>query len=133
MPGMRYHVKNRPVEGWVYEEVSLTDVRSTNSLLARILIAKVEDEERLVKIFRNTPIVQNDPNWRCRTWVANALELIAKDGKAVGTSQLDWKTIEATAREYVGKKTTSGRYKKVEDLTGPKPTYDMLEGVEIVP
>jgi hypothetical protein len=129
---MRYHVKNRPVEGWAYEEVSLTDVRTTNSLLARILIAKVEDEERLVKIFRSIPIAQNDPGWRCRTWVAHALEAIAEDGKAVGTSQLDWKTIEGTAREYVGQKTADGRYRNVEDLIGPKPTYDMLQGREIV-
>jgi hypothetical protein len=132
VPGMRYHVKNRAVEGWVYEEVSLADVRTTNSLLARILIAKVENEDRLIEILRSTPIVQNDPNWRCRAWVAHALKAIAKDGKAVGTSQLDWGKIEATARDYVGRKTTSGRYQKVEDLMGPKPTYDMLEGREIV-
>jgi hypothetical protein len=130
---MSYDVKNRPIEGWRYEEVSLTDVRTTSSLLARILIAKVEDEERLVKIFRSIPIVQNDPNWRCRTWVAHALEVMAVDGEAVGTSQLDWKKVEATAREYVGQKTTNGRYQKVEDLVGPRPTYDMLQGREIVP
>lgn len=130
---MRYHVKNRPVEGCVYEEASLTDVRNTNSLLARILIAKVVDEERLIKIFRSIPIVQDDPNWRCRTWVTHALKVIAEDGKAVGTSQLDWEKIEATARDYVGQKTTSGRYQKVEDLMGPKPTYDILQGQETVP
>ena len=50
MPGARYHVKNAPLGGWVYEEIPLENVRATNSLLARILIAKIEDEERLIDI-----------------------------------------------------------------------------------
>lgn len=62
IPGVRYHVRNLPIQGWVYEEVPLPNVRNTNSLFARIAIAKVEDEKRLVKIlrtrlsFRTTPI-----------------------------------------------------------------------------
>lgn len=87
-----------------------------NALLARILIAKVEDDQRLIEIFRRIPIVQNDQSRRRRTWVAHALRLIADDGKAVGTSQLNWEKIEVTAREYVGQKTSDGRYQKVEDF-----------------
>lgn len=41
---MCYHVKNTAVGGWRYEAVALANVRSTVNLLARILIAKVEDE-----------------------------------------------------------------------------------------
>ena len=70
---------------------------------------------------------------RSELLVAHALKVIAEDGKAVGTSQLDWEKIEATARDYVGQKTINGRYQKLEDLMGPKPTYDMLQGREIVP
>jgi hypothetical protein len=70
--------------------VSLLNVQSTVNLLARILIAKIENEERLVEILRSVPVVQDDPNWRCRTWLANALAAIKTDGKAVGTAQLDW-------------------------------------------
>lgn len=29
IPGMRYHVKNTPTQGWKYEEVELGNVRST--------------------------------------------------------------------------------------------------------
>src|ERR1700759_2861621 len=130
---MRYHVKNLPVSGWVYEEKALSDVRNTAALLARILIAKVEDEERLIKIFRRIPIVQNDPNWRCRTWVGHALEEIAKDGRAVGTSELDWKKFESKARDYVRQKTINGRYQTVEDLDRPKPMYDIIQSKEIIP
>ncbi|EME42134.1 hypothetical protein DOTSEDRAFT_36062 [Dothistroma septosporum NZE10] len=89
VPGKRYHVKNTPVDGWKYEEVELDNVRNTNSLLARILIAKVEDLTRLTTILRSVPVVQDDPNWRCRTWIATALSVLERDGKAVGTSQLN--------------------------------------------
>lgn len=133
VPGMRYHVKNPPGAGWVYEEVPLTNVKSTANLLARILIAKIEDEARLVDIFRSTPVVQGDPDWRCRTWVAGALQRIKEDGGAVGTAQLDWDEIERVAREYVGKKTESGRYSRLEDLELPRPTWDMLRGKELLP
>ena len=111
----------------------LANVRSTVNLLVRVLIAKVEDERRLVEIFRNIPVVQNDPEWRCRTWLANALDAIKADGKAVGTSELDWSKIEKVAREYVATKVASGRYERGVDLKLPKPTWDMLAEKEIVP
>ena len=133
MPGTRYHVKNHPITGWVYEEVPLNNVQSTVNLLARILIAKIENEDRLVEILRSIPVVQNDPSWRCRTWLANALKAIKADGKAVGTSELDWAKIEPLAREYVGKKVASGRYTIQQDAQQPKPTWNMLDGKEIVP
>lgn len=101
--------------------------------MARILIAKVEDEQRLIALLRRLPVVQGDPNWRCRTWVASALAEIAKDGKCVGTAELDWPKIEAAARQYVAKKTASGRYGSSADMTKPKPTWDLVENKEIVP
>ncbi|KAL2433801.1 hypothetical protein ABEF95_004138 [Exophiala dermatitidis] len=103
VPGMRYHVKNHFTHGWTYEEVSVSNVQNTNTLLARIVVAKVEDERRLVEIFRTTQVVQNDPQWRCRTWISDVLARLAIDGKAVGTSQLDWarsrQWLEATLRK----------------------------------
>lgn len=117
-------------EGWKYEEVELDNVRNTNSLLARVLIAKVEDLQRLITILRSVPVVQDDPNWRCRTWIATALSVLKRDGRAVGTSQLNCETIEATARQYVAQNAPAGRYQRVEDLLKPKPTWDMLENKE---
>jgi hypothetical protein len=99
VPGTRYHVKNHPISGWVYEEVPLTNVRSTVNLLVRVLIAKIKDEDRLVEILRGTPVMQDDPDWRCRTWLADALQRIQQDGKAMGTAKLDWARIETVARE----------------------------------
>lgn len=57
---------------------------------------------------------------------------LAKDGKAVGTSQLDWRKVEEMARQYVGQKTASGRYQRASEVFKPKPTWDMLEGRETV-
>ena len=132
-PGRRLHVKNTPVEGWKYEEVPLENVQSTTNLLARILIAKIEDEGRLVGLIRSTPIIQNDPGWRCRNWISTALETIAKDGKSIGTAKLYWATIETTARQYVADKAAGGRYQNMADMQKPRPTWDMLEGKEILP
>ena len=77
------------------------DVRSAVNLLARILIAKVEDTDRLISILDHLPIIQDDPKWRCRSWIASALEAVAKDGKAVGTSELDWTKIEAVSYTHL--------------------------------
>ena len=153
VPGMRYHVKNTPVGGWKYEAVALANVRSTVNLLARILIAKVEDERRLVYIFNTTPVdpryfegqpvnpddpnwekAEKDPNWRCRSWVRAVLERLKADGRAVGSNAvLDWNRIQALGREYVAQKTQSGRYAVAEEMLLPKPTWDMMEKREIVP
>ncbi|PGH20107.1 hypothetical protein AJ80_03675 [Polytolypa hystricis UAMH7299] len=103
-------------------EEPLNNVRNTINLLARILNAKIEDEERLVSIFRSIPVVQDDPNWRC-----------PREQKAVGTSELDWKKIEAHTRQYVGQKTVGGRYVSPDALLRPKPTWDMIENKESVP
>ena len=119
--------------GWIYEEKPLANVQSTSRLLARIVIAKIEDEARLIELLRSTPVVQNNPNWRCCSWVADVLDRLAADGKAVGTAQLDWNKGETLAREYVAQKTALGRYTRADDLLLPKPTWDMLESKETVP
>ncbi|KHN95595.1 uncharacterized protein MAM_06652 [Metarhizium album ARSEF 1941] len=128
--GMRYHVKNPISQGWVYEETELRDVRSTNNLLVRILVAKVLDEELLADIFRAVLIVQNDPNWRCRTWVANAVVAAKQNGRAVGRGVLDWGEIERVARWFASEKAAAGRFKDVASALKPKPTWDMLQNKE---
>ncbi|KAL2176947.1 uncharacterized protein P884DRAFT_292594 [Thermothelomyces heterothallicus CBS 202.75] len=133
VPGTRYHIKTHLISGGVYEEVPLKNVQSTANLLARVLIAKIENEGRLAEILRKVPAVQGDPNWRCRTWLANALAAVEADGKAVGTAELDWTKIERVARDHVPKKRSRGRYMAEEDLKQPKPTWDMIEGKEIIP
>ena len=60
------------------------------------------------------------------------MEAIAKDGKAVGTSKLDWTEIEELGRRYVAEKTAAGRYNELARLEGPRPTWDILENKETV-
>lgn len=129
VPGMRYHAKNTPA-GWRYEELEVNNVRTTVNLLARIVIAKVEDPERLATILRNLPVIQNNRAWRCNTWIQSARVQLANDGRAVGASQLDWEKVETAARRYVAQKTAAGRYKRGEDLLKPKPTLDLMENKE---
>jgi hypothetical protein len=112
----------------------LNDVKSPDNLLARLVIAKVEDEKLLQDIFCNTPVIQGNPEWRCRTWIADALCRLANaPGKAVGTAELDWDKIEGEARRYVMQKTDEGRYLDSESVLLPRPTWDMLEGREVIP
>ena len=133
VPGTYYHVKNPISKGWIYEEAQVQDVRNTLTLLARIVIGKITDEARLIEIVRSTPVAQDDPNWRCRTWVADVLARVARDGGAVGTADLSWPRIERVARDYVGRKTAEGRYGTGSDMEKPKPTWDMLEKRELWP
>ena len=102
-------------------------------LLARLVIAKITDEDGLISIFRSTPAVQNDPEWRCRHWVAEVLRRIREDCQVVGTAQLDWAVIEREGRNYVLDKKSQGRYGAGADVEAPKPTLDLLGGKETIP
>ncbi|EPE33706.1 hypothetical protein GLAREA_06719 [Glarea lozoyensis ATCC 20868] len=132
VPGARYYVKNNFLKQWIYEEIPLNDVKQSTQLLARIMVAKIEDEARLVRIFETVPIMQNNPDWRCRTWVANAMAAIPQDGRVVGTSQLSWEEIERVGREFVGTKSQAGRYNDQASWNGPRPTLDLIQRREVI-
>lgn len=129
VPGMKYHVKNHPTAGWTFEETPVDDVGVATNLLARLTIAKIKDEKRLVEILRGTTVVQDDPEWRCRTWVSEVLTRLAEDGTVVGTGWLEWDDIEALARQYVMKKSAAGRYAEMKELA---PTWSLVDGKETV-
>ena len=97
------------------------------------MIGKVKNLAGLITILQSIPVIQNDPGWRCRTCCANALAAIAADGKAVGTSVLDWQQIEQAARWYAGQKTAQGRFTTSALLMRPKPTWDLLENKAMIP
>ncbi|KAL8713681.1 MAG: hypothetical protein Q9220_002207 [cf. Caloplaca sp. 1 TL-2023] len=133
--GMRYHARDSIHGDWRYEE---KDIGSATSmmLLGRVVVAKVVDNARLQAAFRGVAIVQGDKSWNCVAWVRQALEALKADGKAVGTSQLEWEVVRKTAMDYLARKTAQHRY----DGLAPdgrfdmekKPTYDLLEGRETV-
>ncbi|KAL8923767.1 MAG: hypothetical protein Q9208_004415 [Pyrenodesmia sp. 3 TL-2023] len=131
--GTRYHAKN-PLDGkWTYEERDIFTARSI-MLLVRIVVGKVTSNDRLQAALRSVPIVQGDESWNCVAWVRQALEAVKADGKAVGTSQLEWETVRRAALDYVQGKKDAHRFDGLGDFDMSKTaTYDLLEGKEIVP
>ncbi|KAL8728434.1 MAG: hypothetical protein Q9166_005396 [cf. Caloplaca sp. 2 TL-2023] len=132
--GWRFHAKNpKGATDWIYEELELAKMQ-TGMLLARIVIAKITDFDRLKAAMRSVEIVQGDPSWTCIKWVENALTAIQADGKAVGTSVLDWVTVRNAGKKYVEEKKKVHRYKDSQRWDINKSaTFDLLEGKEIVP
>lgn len=136
---MRYHVKDSILEGglvqWTLEERDIP-LFATQMLLARILVGKVADKERLIHLLRSVPVVQGDKSWTCVSWVKHALESLRADGRALGTSKVDWDTVGDAAIKYCQEKKDQGRY----DVSRPEvfdmkkaATFDLLEGRETIP
>jgi hypothetical protein len=126
------HVKNTttPDGTWTFEEAE-TPLTTTRQMLVRVLVAKVADRERLLRVIRAVPIVQKDTSFNCIAWVRHALEALQQDKVALGTSSLDWTTVRDNAMAYCQKKKDMHRFDgKVEcDITWP-PTFDLLAGRE---
>ncbi|MCJ1246431.1 hypothetical protein MMC30_003638 [Trapelia coarctata] len=135
--GMRYHAKEtllRPGQNeWSYEEREIS-LAPTNMLLVRIMIGKVADVERAVSILRSVPVVQGSQTWNCVVWVKNALEGLQADGKAMGTSKLEWRVVRDAAMRYCQHKRDQHRFDGTTSVdTSKAPTYDLLEGREAIP
>ncbi|KAK7932405.1 hypothetical protein PG985_003117 [Apiospora marii] len=134
--GTKFHVKNfvgsqNGVVGsmWQYEETEVP-MAPVNGLLVRILIAKVKDEGRLQEIFRGVPIRPSVTGWNCVGWVKEAVDALASDPTALGSSATDWVTIRNTAMGYVEKKHSNERFGKNFDST-KIPTWDLIMGKEV--
>jgi hypothetical protein len=107
-------------------------------ILARVLFAKIEDNERLNGLLQETPAVSGAGNVitnssASRHWAEGVLARLVKDGKIVGTSQLEWEKVHVTARAYVAKKIAENRYREEEKMVLPTPTWDMLSAMEMAP
>jgi hypothetical protein len=133
--GMRYHAKERlTLSGteWFFDEQDIPLV-PTGMLLVRIMIGKVEDKVRLVSVLRNTPIRQGQPGWNCVIWVKEVLEGLKADGKAMGTSVLEWESVRDEAMKYCQRKQDQHRFDGQGSYDLNKaPTYDLVEGKEMV-
>lgn len=125
---IRYHARDSIGGVWEYEEREIYRATSI-MLLARVIVAKVTNVERLQAALRSVPVVQGDESWNCVSWVKNALEAVKVDGKAVGTSNLDWEVVRRTAKEYVQGKKDAHRYDGLGNFDMTRaPTYDLLVG-----
>lgn len=131
---------------WGYFETDLPSVSSVAHMYARIRVAKIEDDEVLLALIREMRPPGADPGdaasmafaegYTSRDWVAAVLarmEATPPAERPVGRAVLNWEEIERTARRYVAGKIATDRYKKVEALYLPKPTWDMLLDKETSP
>ncbi|KAJ9609302.1 hypothetical protein H2204_015561 [Knufia peltigerae] len=130
--GVRYHAKEKVGSDgvhWEFEKRSVS-LRPTSMLLVRVLIGKVDDSARLDAILRQTPVRDGLDGWNCVAWLKEALELVSKDKKAVGTSVLVWNTVRKTALDYCNQKKADGRFSSARYNPEKVPTYDLLEHKE---
>lgn len=113
---------------WTFEKRELVTLK-TQLLLVRVLVAKiVGSRQDLEASLRRVPVIQDDPNWRCRTWVKNALAQITKD-RILGTGVAHWDIVEGECLSYVERKKREGRFQKTP-LPEEIPTYDLIEKKE---
>lgn len=122
---------------WEFEERDIS-MGATSMILVRVVVGKVKDQQRLVSILKSIEIRANQPGWNCVGWVQEALEVLGKDGKALGTSITDWQTIRDTSLWYIQRKEVEHRFDgraQPGSFDATKvPTYDMAEKkTEIVP
>ncbi|KAH9209878.1 hypothetical protein DL95DRAFT_476114, partial [Leptodontidium sp. 2 PMI_412] len=133
--GKRYHAREKigatGTSEWMYEERDISMVPS-NMQLVRVLVAKIEDVGRFESILQGIPIRGQIAGWNCVEWVREALETLARDGRALGTGVVDWKTVRDACMDYVRKKKDQHRFDGHGNFDAAKAaTYDLIEGKEI--
>lgn len=60
---------------WQFEEVDIW-MLPVDMLLARIVVAKVLDRDRVASVLGSTPIRMGVEGWNCVAWVKEALALL---------------------------------------------------------
>lgn len=137
--GTKFHAKEFPKSPgpgfeFRFEErhVSLLPV---DMILVRIMLAKVEDTDKLAQLLRQVPIGQHEEGgWNCVAWVKEALLRIERSEGVVGTSVLGWYAVREAALSYCRQKRDQRRF----DGTGKYdptqvPTFDMILTRETAP
>ena len=88
-PGAPVAPNQKP--GWRYEEKPVNVLRS-RTMTARVLVAKLSGAEsvevqaqRIHRVLRNVPLVQNDESWTCKVWIEQALAALKALGGEFGT------------------------------------------------
>jgi hypothetical protein len=134
--GTRYHARERMTpEGsqWVFEELSAS-MMTTKMILVRIMIAKIEDMDRLAQLLRQIPIRQGEPGWNCVLWVKEALSELEKSKKIIGTSVIEWKAVRDAAMAYCQQKRDQHRFDGRGDFdTSRVSTFDLIQKKETIP
>ncbi|TGO39305.1 hypothetical protein BHYA_0056g00150 [Botrytis hyacinthi] len=116
-----------------YEEVSIP-LLATQMLLVRVMLAKIENYDRMLQILRAIPIRNKDEGWNCVGWVREALVDLQNDGKTLGTAVIEWATVRDAAMNYCQRKKDEHRFDGVvEWKTDKAATFDLINGKEVIP
>ncbi|KAF7887968.1 uncharacterized protein EAF01_011122 [Botrytis porri] len=136
--GTRFHAKEflststRKSE-FKYEEVSIP-LLATQMLLVRVMIAKIENHERMLQILRAIPIRNKEDGWNCVGWVREALVELQNDGKTLGTAVIEWAKVRDAAMNYCQRKKDEHRFDGVvEWKTDKAATFDLIDEKEVIP
>jgi hypothetical protein len=138
-PTYRYHVINTLQPGvagqrWRFEARPLANF-STQLLLTRMLIAKIDRPADLGRSLESLRLVQGDPAWTCRVWVSEAIQQLDQDGILGHSKITDWARIEQACREYAESKYAVRRWSDEPNgrwIAGQTATYDLLRGKEMI-
>ncbi|KAK5998887.1 hypothetical protein PT974_01271 [Cladobotryum mycophilum] len=134
-----YHVKERlviegdppvPTPKWQYIQAA----EEHGILLVRVLVGKVKNLERLLELFRNSPLRPDVTGWNCVYWVKEALETAAKDSNVLASCVGNWQIVRDTAMRYVEEKKEAHRFDGQGQFDASQTaTWDLLANKEIVP
>ncbi|KAG9559513.1 hypothetical protein KCU79_g8223, partial [Aureobasidium melanogenum] len=106
---------------------------TTQMVLVRILIAKIEDIDKLAQLLRQIPIRQEQQGWNCVLWIKEALSELQTSTNIVGTNVLEWEAVRNAAMSYCQQKKDEHRFDgtvKVDDSR--VPTFDLIQGKETI-
>lgn len=79
-------------------------------LLFRVCIRKVNNGSKVESILRAVPVKGDVEGWNCVSWVMEALYLLSQDRGAMGTSKLEWKTVQPFVMRYAQPKKNQHRF-----------------------
>jgi hypothetical protein len=130
-----YHVRN-VIDGgvvvWKFERKPLQD-GATTKMLTGVIFAKIINKQQVEQILASVPMVQNDPNWTCRSWVNDAIAALEGSGAISGAPAGGFAPVEAEARTFTGEMVEQQRFTENggPNDTRQRPLYDMLQGKQL--
>lgn len=100
-----------------------------DTILVRIMLAKVEDTNKLAQLLRQVPIGQRvEGGWNCVAWVREALFRIERLEGVVGTSVLGWEAVREAALSYCRLKRDQHRFDGTGEYDPTQvPSFDMIQ------
>lgn len=130
--GTKFHAKEFPKSpgpGFEFRfEERLISLKAVDMILVRIMLAKVEDTEKLARLLRQVPIGQREEGgWNCVAWVKDALLRIERSEGVVGTNVLGWDAVREAALSYCRRKRDQRRFDGTDRYDPTQvPTFDLI-------